>query len=207
MQKLIAARPIQYMGRTYEAGNPVPAYDGKMVEAWLDAGSVKWSDTDAEEREAAEAAPTPADVQAADALRAMGVSITDDTGAFVGAENLAEQIRNLVTPAENAQDGQDGQNAQEKQEPTDSEKPAQEGGQGDGEPEMVTGHLDAAQLENMKKDDLEKLAADMGVKTTKNMTKADIAALIAAEEVKAPVAAVDNAAENQAPANQNGGAQ
>lgn len=191
MQKLIAARPIQYMGRTYEAGNPVPAYDGKMVEAWLDAGSVKWSDTDAAEQVAAKAAPTPADMLAADALRAMGVAITDDTGAFVGAESLAEQIRNLVTPAENAQDGQ---NAQEGQEPTDSERPAQEGGQGDGEPEMVTGHLDAAQLENMKKDDLEKLAADMGVKTTKNMTKADIAALIAAVEV-------------QAPADQNGGAQ
>lgn len=204
MQKLIAARPIQYMGRTYETGNPVPAYDGKMVEAWLDAGSVKWSDTDAAEQVAAKAAPTPADMLAADALRAMGVAITDDTGAFVGAENLAEQIRSLVTHAENAQDGQ---NAQEGQEPTDSEKPAQEGGQGDGEPEMVTGHLDAAQLENMKKDDLEKLAADMGVKTTKNMTKADIAALIAAVEVQAPAAAVDNAAEDQAPADQNGGAQ
>lgn len=204
MQKLIAARPIQYMGRTYEAGDPVPAYDGKMVEAWLDAGSVKWSDTDAVEREAAEAAPTPADVQAADALRAMGVSITDDTGAFVGAVNLAEQIRNLVTPAENAQEGQ---NAQEGEKPTDGEKPAQEGGQGAGELEMVTGHLDAAQLENMKKDDLEKLAAELGVKVNKNMTKAEIAALIAAVEVYAPAAAVGNAAENQAPADQNGGAQ
>ena len=89
----------------------------------------------------------------------MGVAITDDTGAFVGAENLAEQIKNLVSPAEPAQDGQ---NAKEGQEPTDGEKPAQEGSQGAGEPEMVTGHLDAAQLEEMKKDDLEKLAADMG---------------------------------------------
>lgn len=204
MQKLIATRPIQYMGRTYEDGDTVPAYDGKMVEAWLEAGSVKWSDTDAAERETAAATPAPADMQAADALRAMGVAITDDTGAFVGAESLTEQIRNLVTPAENVQDGQ---NAQEGQEPTNGEKPAQEGGQGAGEPEMVTGHLDAAQLENMKKDDLEKLAADMSVKTTKNMTKAEIAALIAAEEVQAPAAAVDNAAETQAPADQNGGAQ
>lgn len=190
MKKLVAARPIQYLGRTYENGDTVPAYDGKMVKAWLDAGSVKWSDTDAAEREVAEATPPPADVQAADALRAMGVAITDETGVFVGAENLTEQIRKLVTPAENAQEGQ---------EPTD--------GQGAGEPEMVTGHLDATQLENMKKDDLEKLAADMGVKTTKNMTKADIAALIAAEEVQAPADAVDNAAEAQAPADQNGGAQ
>lgn len=185
MQKLIATRPIQYMGRTYEDGDPVPAYDGKMVEAWLGAGSVKWSDTDAAERETAAATPAPADMQAADALRAMGVAITDDTGAFVGVGSLTEQIRNLVTPAENAQDGQAAQEGQE----------------------MVTGHLDAAQLENMKKDDLEKLAADMGVKTTKNMTKAEIAALIAAEEVQAPAAAVDNAAETQAPADQNGGAQ
>ncbi len=196
MKKLVAARPIQYMGRTYENGVTVPAYDGKMVEAWLGAGSVKWSDTEAAEREAEKAAPTPADVQAADALRAMGVAITDDTGAFVGAENLAEQIKNLVSPAEPAQDGQNAQ-----------EEPVQEGSQGAGEPEMVTGHLDTAQLEEMKKDDLEKLAADMGVKTTKNMTKAQIAALIAAEEVQAPAAAVGNAAEAQAPANENGGAQ
>ena len=39
------------------------------------------------------------------------------------------------------------------------------------------------------------------------MTKAQIAALIAAEEVQAPAAAAGNAAEVQAPANENGGAQ
>lgn len=204
MKKLVAARPIQYMGRTYENGETVPAYDDKMVEAWLGAGSVKWSDTEAAEREAAKTTPATADAQAADALRAMGVAITDDTGAFVGAENLAEQIKNLVSHAE---PDQDGQNTQEVQKPADGEKSAQEGSQGAGEPEMVTGHLDAAQLEEMKKDDLEKLAADMGVKTTKNMTKAQIAALIAAEEVQATAAAVGNAAEAQAPADENGGAQ
>ena len=43
MVKLIAKRPIQDMGRIYERGEPVPAYDTGMVEAWLRAGSAEWT--------------------------------------------------------------------------------------------------------------------------------------------------------------------
>ena len=43
MKKLIAQRPILYMGRTYERGNTLPAHDSKMVAAWLRAGSAAWS--------------------------------------------------------------------------------------------------------------------------------------------------------------------
>lgn len=34
-----AKRPILYMGRMYQAGEPLPCHDPKMVEAWLRAGS------------------------------------------------------------------------------------------------------------------------------------------------------------------------
>jgi hypothetical protein len=189
MKKLVAARPIQYMGRTYESGDAVPAYDGKMVEAWLAAGSVKWTGADVAEPEVK---PTVnPDAQAADALRAMGLCITDDAGNFVGAENLAEQIRNtLSTPdgngQEGAQEGAQGDGNGQDKEPDDGQSGAQGGQQAAGGAEMVAGHLDAAQLESMTKANLEKLAAEMGVKVTKNMTKAEIAALIAAEPVQAP---------------------
>lgn len=43
MKKLIAQRPILYMGRTYERGDTIPAHDPKMVAAWLRAKSAAWS--------------------------------------------------------------------------------------------------------------------------------------------------------------------
>ena len=46
MKKLIAQRPIQYMGRTYERGEAIPAQDPKMVAAWLKANSAAWTGTD-----------------------------------------------------------------------------------------------------------------------------------------------------------------
>lgn len=195
MEKLIAKRPIQYMGRVYETGEPVPAYDGRMVEAWLEAGSVERIDPDAVEREAAQAAPT-ADMQAADALRAMGVTITDDTGAFVGTESLEAQIKSLgAAPAENAdKNAQEGAKPQEGQEPTDAEKAGQEGSQEATEGKMLTGHLDAAQLERMTKAELTNLAANLGVDISTAKNNAERAAMIAAVEV-------------QAPADKNGGAQ
>lgn len=32
MKRLLANRPIQYMGRTYDRGETIPAHDGRMVE-------------------------------------------------------------------------------------------------------------------------------------------------------------------------------
>lgn len=51
------------------------------------------------------------------------------------------------------------------------------------EPPAQTAHLDPAQLEEMKVDDLKQLAADMGVDTTGFKKKADYVAAIAAVEV------------------------
>ena len=60
---------------------------------------------------------------------------------------------------------------------------------------MIAGHLDPKDLEDLKKADLERMATDMGLDTSKARTKADLIAVITAAEVYAP-------AENE-----NGGAQ
>lgn len=48
MKKLIATRPIQYMSRIYNRGARLPTQDGKMVNAWLRAGTAKWEEAQAE---------------------------------------------------------------------------------------------------------------------------------------------------------------
>ena len=102
MKKLIAQRPIQYMGRTYERGEAIPAQDPKMVAAWLKANSAAWTGTDVEDaaraaiREAARRSRV--NDQAAEAIRAMGVTIEDTAGEFVGASSMEEQIRALFAP-------------------------------------------------------------------------------------------------------------
>lgn len=44
MKKLIAQRPVLYMGRSYERGAALPSQDQTMTEAWLRAGSAVWLD-------------------------------------------------------------------------------------------------------------------------------------------------------------------
>lgn len=63
---------------------------------------------------------------------------------------------------------------------------AQQEGQADGsqEPEKLTGHLDAAQLETMTNDQLKNLAGDLGVDITGCKKKADYIAAITAAEVE-----------------------
>ena len=41
MERLIAKRAVLYQGRQYEPGEPLPAYDPTMVDAWLRAGTAK----------------------------------------------------------------------------------------------------------------------------------------------------------------------
>ena len=49
MKKLIAKRPVLYMGRMYDAGDTLPANDQKMVTAWLNAKSAEWGGKEAQE--------------------------------------------------------------------------------------------------------------------------------------------------------------
>lgn len=194
MKKLIAQRPIQYMGRTYERGEAIPAQDPKMVAAWLKANSAAWTGTDVEDaaraaiREAARRSRV--NDQAAEALRAMGVTIEDTAGEFVGASSMEEQIRALFAPGGlqngggtgEGQDHGDGGNAAQGGQNAPGEG---ENGQGGGAPAMLTGHLDAAKLERMKKEDLLDLAAKLGVDVSAAKNQQERAQLIAAAEVQA----------------------
>ena len=58
-------------------------------------------------------------------------------------------------------------------------------GQAEGE-KMLTGHLDAEYLSGMTKAQLMDLAREMGLEVSEAKTKAELAAMIAAEEVQAP---------------------
>lgn len=49
MKKLIAKRPVLYLGRMYDAGDTLPANDQKMVTAWLNAKSTEWGGQEAQE--------------------------------------------------------------------------------------------------------------------------------------------------------------
>lgn len=195
MKKLIAKRPIQYLGRTYGPGDTLPAHDGRMVAAWERAGTAAWSDTEAEQAEQ-RAAQLSANIQnvnnalAVGVLKAMGIQITDENGVFIGVAQLAERIVAVVQ--EHAQEGAEGQGGQE---PGAGEKDAQggredavegNGGQDTGETAMVDGHLDAKQLERMTKADLLDLAGKLGVDLSGATNNAQRAALIAAVEVQAP---------------------
>ena len=194
MKKLIAQRPIQYMGRTYERGEAIPAQDPKMVAAWLKTNSAAWTGTDVEDaaraaiREAARRSRV--NDQAAEAIRAMGVTIEDTAGEFVGTSSMEEQIRALFAPGGlqngggtgEGQDHGDGGNAAQGGQNAPGEG---ENGQGGGAPAMLTGHLDAAKLERMKKEDLLDLAAKLGVDVSAAKNQQERAQLIAAAEVQA----------------------
>lgn len=200
MKKLIAQRPIQYMGRTYERGEAIPAQDPQMVAAWLKANSAAWTGTDVEDaaraaiREAARRSRV--NDQAAEAIRAMGVTIEDTAGEFVGASSMEEQIRALFAPRGLQNGGGTGEGLDH----TDGENAAQ-GGQdapGEGEngqagetPAMLTGHLDAAKLERMKKEDLLDLAEKLGVDVSAARNQQERAQLIAAA-VQAPATDPEN---------------
>ena len=194
MKKLIAQRPIRYMGRTYERGEAIPAHDPDMVAAWLRANSAAWTGTDLEDtaraavREAARRSKV--NDQAAEAIRAMGVTVEDTAGEFVGASSMEEQIRALFAPGglQNGggtgeeQDHGDGGNAVQGGQNAPGEG---ENGQGGGAPAVLTGHLDAVQLERMKKEDLLDLAAKLGVDVSAAKNQRERAQLIAAAEVQA----------------------
>lgn len=161
MVKLTARRPILYQGRMYEPGDPLPAHDGRMVSAWLDAKSAEWT----------------------------GEKPATDTAENAAHAGTAESAGNGLEAAQESQDGKDAaQGAQEDQDGKDAAQGTQEGQDDDQDTvNMVEGHLDANDLEAMKKDDLERLADDMGVKLPRGATKALIVKLLAEEPVQAPV--------------------
>lgn len=155
MKRLTAQRPILYGGRMYQAGDTLPAYDKRMVQAWLSAGSAKMTDDAAEE------------------------------AAGVGQDG---------TESATTQDTQEAADTTEDaQEAPDTTEGTQENPDGDhsgGDTDMVEGHLDPKQLEEMNKDDLKKLAKDMGVDLPRGAAKALIVERLAAAIVQTPAAAI-----------------
>ena len=100
-------------------------------------------------------------------------------------------------PLQDADGGQDGtENAdttQDTQEVTDATEGTQENHDGNhsgDNTDMVEGHLDPAQLAEMNKDDLKKLAKDMGVDLPRGAAKALIVERLAAAIVQTPAAAI-----------------
>ena len=152
MKRLTAQRPILYGGRMYQAGDTLPAYDKRMVQAWLSAESAKMTD------DAAEEATMPAQ---------------DVDSGHDGAEN-ADTTQDTQEAADATQESQENHDGNHSGDNTD----------------MVEGHLDPAQLEEMNKDDLKKLAKDMGVDLPRGAAKALIVERLAAAIAQTPAAAI-----------------
>lgn len=152
MKRLTAQRPILYGGRMYQAGDTLPAYDKRMVQAWLSAGSAKMTDDAA--------------VEAADA--------TQDAQEAAGTTEDTQGTQEITDATGGTQESQENPGGNHSGDDTD----------------MVEGHLEPAQLEEMNKDDLKKLAKDMGVDLPRGAAKALIVERLAAAIVQTPAAAI-----------------
>lgn len=159
MKRLTAQRPILYGGRMYQAGDTLPAYDKRMVQAWLSAGSAKMTDDAA--------------VEAADG----GQDGTESANATQDTQDTADNT-------EGTQDAQDTADA------TGGTQENHDGNHSGDDTDMVEGHLDPKQLEEMNKDDLKKLAKDLGVDLPRGAAKALIVERLAAAIVQTPTAAI-----------------
>ena len=101
---------------------------------------------------------------------------TGDIGGQDGTENAdtTQDTQEVTDAAEGTQESQENHDGNHSGESTD----------------MVEGHLDPAQLEEMNKDDLKKLAKDMGVDLPRGAAKALIVERLAAAIVQTPAAAI-----------------
>ena len=159
MKRLTAQRPILYGGRMYQAGDTLPAYDKRMVQAWLSAGSAKMTGDAAAEA-------------------------TDATQDAQEAAGATEDTQGAVDTTEGTQDAQDTAGA------TGGTQENTDGDHSGDDTDMVEGHLDPARLEEMNKDDLKKLAKDLGVDLPRGAAKALIVERLAAAIVQTPAAAI-----------------
>lgn len=197
MKKLIAQRPIQYLGRAYERGAALPANDSLMTAAWLKAGSAAWEEP---VREAVAPAiqetdnPSRVNDLAADVLRALGVELTDEDGHFVGEERLKEQLRALAP---------DLSGTHEDVVPPPAEAPADgvppEEGSGILEP-MPNGHFSRADLLHLTKAELLDLAEDLDVDLSGCRTNAERAEALASVDAKSILEAAQPGPPPEAPA-------
>ena len=164
MKRLIAKRPILYLGRMYQEGEALPGGDAKMVDAWVRNKSAEWS---------GENAKTAQDTQ----------GTQDGQDGAQGTQGTQDD----QDGTQGTQGGQDGtQGTQDGQDGTQGTQGGQDGTQGTQDGGMIAGHLDPKDLESLKKADLERMATDMGLEISEAKTKADLIAVITAAEVYAP---------------------
>lgn len=168
MKRLTAQRPILYGGRMYQAGDTLPAYDKRMVQAWLSAESAKMTD------DAAEEATMP--LQDADG----GQDGTENADTTQGTQEVTDATEGTQEVTDATEGNQESQESQENHDGNHSGEST----------DMVEGHLDPAQLGEMNKDDLKKLAKDMGVDLPRGAAKALIVERLAAAIVQTPAAAI-----------------
>lgn len=100
MKALTAKRAVLYQGRMYEPGDTLPAGDGKMVEAWLQAESAEWTGEDQKPAQEGQEGQGAAE-DAQDAQEGQGAA----EGTLEGQEGQGA--------AEGAQEGQESQGAAE----------------------------------------------------------------------------------------------
>ena len=162
MKRLIAKRPILYLGRMYQEGEALPGGDAKMVDAWVRNKSAEWS---------GENAKTAQD----------GTQGTQDGQDGAKGTQGTQDGQDGAKGTQGTQDGQDGTQGTQ-----DGTQGAQDGTQGAQDGGMIAGHLDPKDLESLKKADLERMATDMGLEISEAKTKADLIAVITAAEVYAP---------------------
>ena len=168
MKRLTAQRPILYGGRMYQAGDTLPAYDKRMVQAWLSAESAQMTD------DAAEEATMP--LQDADG----GQDGTENADTTQGTQEVTDATEGTQEVTDATEGTQESQESQENHDGNHSGEST----------DMVEGHLDPAQLGEMNKDDLKKLAKDMGVDLPRGAAKALIVERLAAAIVQTPAAAI-----------------
>lgn len=162
MKRLIAKRPILYLGRMYQEGEALPGGDAKMVDAWVRNKSAEWSGENAK-------------------------TAQDGTQGTKDGQDGAKGTQDGQDGTQGAQDAQDGtQGTQDGQDGAKGAQDGQDGTQGTQDGGMIAGHLDPKDLESLKKADLERMATDMGLEISEAKTKADLIAVITAAEVYAP---------------------
>lgn len=90
MKRLIAKRPILYLGRMYQEGEALPGGDAKMVDAWVRNKSAEWSGENAKTTQGAQG----------------GQDGTQDTQ---GGQDGTQGTQDTKGGQDGTQDGQDGQ--------------------------------------------------------------------------------------------------
>ena len=121
-------------------------------------------------------------------LSAESAKMTDD--AAEEAAGVGQDGTESATTQDTQGAADTTEDAQEAPDTTEGTQENTDGDHSGGDTDMVEGHLDPKQLEEMNKDDLKKLAKDLGVDLPRGAAKALIVERLAAAIVQTPAAAI-----------------